>query len=86
MSPDTVWLCCTLAAGLLLAWAWHGACREDRRRWEHSTRTKDDVRTDLAAARAARDRLQAAADLADCIAIWDLTHHDIPQQRTEEDQ
>ncbi|MFJ3878014.1 hypothetical protein ACIPW5_11195 [Streptomyces sp. NPDC090077] len=42
MSPDVVWLCCTLAAALLLAWAWNGACREDRR-WQRSARIGQDV-------------------------------------------
>lgn len=43
MSPDLIWMCFTLAALLLLAWAWYGACREDQRQWRTSTQVRADV-------------------------------------------
>ncbi|MFE2326086.1 hypothetical protein ACFXD5_19525 [Streptomyces sp. NPDC059385] len=58
-------------------------------------RQRRQERLDLAAwqaraAQAARDAnaFRAARDLAECIAIWNRTPHDIPHQtrRTEEDQ
>lgn len=43
MSPDAIWMCFVLAACLLLAWAWYGACREDRKQWRSSTQVGQDV-------------------------------------------
>ncbi|MFD8949410.1 hypothetical protein ACFV0B_11205 [Streptomyces xanthophaeus] len=55
----------------------------DTKRWQQITaaRTEADVQEDLAKAR-------AALDFATCIAIRQITPHDIPHQtrRTEEDQ
>ncbi|MGW6703560.1 hypothetical protein ACWGDE_01520 [Streptomyces sp. NPDC054956] len=58
-------------------------------RWQQTAydaarRNEDDVRRDLAKAK-------AALDLTTCLAIWNITPHDIPHQtrktrRTEEDQ
>lgn len=85
MSPDLIWMCFTLAALVLLAWAWYGACREDDKRWQQTAadaarRTEDDVRRDLATAR-------AALDLAECQAIWPDAPTRIPNPRwTEEPQ
>ncbi|MFI8499410.1 hypothetical protein ACIGFK_13075 [Streptomyces sp. NPDC085524] len=64
-------------------------------RLDRHIRARRQQRLDLAAwqshaAQAARDvdAARAARDLAECIAIWNATQHDIPHQtrRTEEDQ
>ncbi|MGW6946132.1 hypothetical protein ACWGHD_04315 [Streptomyces xanthophaeus] len=82
---------CAIAAvtGLITVIAWYScgpAAANDQAAWDASTaaRTEADVQEDLAKAR-------AALDFATCIAIWQITPHDIPQQtrhhpRTEEDQ
>ena len=67
-----------------VAWAWYGAIRADRKHWQRTTaarRTEADVRAHHA-------KIRAANDLTTCLAIWQATTHDIPQQtrRTEEDQ
>ncbi|WP_327307948.1 hypothetical protein OG730_34750 [Streptomyces sp. NBC_01298] len=92
MSPgDWVWACIGTASGLIFlssyGWdVWHK--RHTDRRFQatakqaaRAPRDEDAVRTDLAKAR-------AALDLTTCLAIWDITPHDIPHQtrRTEEDQ
>lgn len=85
MSPNAIWLCCVLAASLILAWAWRSAAREDQIQFQQTAadaarRTEDDVLRDLAKAR-------SELDLTTCLAIWNITPHDIPtQRRTEEDQ
>lgn len=94
-ASETVWACIGIATGVLLiatyGWdAWHKG-RTDRRFQQtakQAARTETDVLRDLAAAKTQRERIQAAADLADCIAIWNTTQHDIPHQtrRTEEDR
>lgn len=88
---DTVWACTGIAVGLCLiatyGWdAWHK--NRTTRRFQRSARqaargprTEAEVRDDL-------DKARAALDLAECLAIWNATQHDIPHQirRTEEDQ
>lgn len=63
--------------------------RRTRRRFQRTARqaarNEADVLRDIAAARTARDRLQAAADLDTCLAIWNTTPHNIPHQRRKED-
>lgn len=51
-------------------------------------RTAAQVQRDLDAAKADRQQVQAALDLAECLAIWNATQHDIPHQtrRTEDNQ
>lgn len=85
MNPDLIWMCFTLAACLLLAWAWYGACREDRKQWRTSTQVREDV-----------DRFRARRQTAPVPAIetepGDPYSDDriaaeliyIPQQRTED--
>lgn len=83
---------CILSVTLAGAWSLYRLCTgqppPDGRRFQRtaaeaarSRRTEADVRRDL-------DKARAALDLADCLAIWDATQHDIPHQtrRTEEDQ
>ncbi|MEW2415344.1 hypothetical protein AB0953_16735 [Streptomyces sp. NPDC046866] len=91
-ASETVFACLAVAVGLLVVathgWdAWHRP--RTRRRFQRTARqaarTRADVLRDLAAAKTERARIQAAADLADCIAIWDATPHDIPHQRSKED-
>lgn len=95
-ASETVWACIAVAIGLLVVATtgfdrWHKP--RTRRRFQRSARqaarTRADVLRDLAAAKAERDQLQKAvdraADLATCIAIWDTTPHDIPHQRSKEE-
>lgn len=99
MSPgETVGACIATAAGLYLiatyGWdAWHK--RRTHRRFQatakqaaRAPRTKATVAEDVANKKAAREQTEAAADLTTCLAILDITPHDIPHQarRTEEDQ
>ena len=100
MSADEmVGACLAAAVGLLViathGWdAWHkrrARHEEDLEldRWQQTAadaarRDESDVKADLAKAR-------AALDLTTCLAIWNVTPHDIPHQtrktrRTEEDQ
>ncbi|MFK0045471.1 hypothetical protein ACIQU4_15360 [Streptomyces sp. NPDC090741] len=98
MTAGETAIACIGAAGLLAlaalaaSWAfdrWHKprTTRRFQRTARQAARTEATVANDVAAAK--KDRLkQAADDLADCLAIWDATQHDIPHQtrRTEEDQ
>lgn len=95
MTPwEIVGACITGAVGLIwLSFSvldWRIRRRTDRRFQTTATqaarapRDEDDLRRDLAKAR-------AALDLTSCLAIWDITPHDIPHQtrgprRTEEDK
>lgn len=91
MNPHLVWLCCVLVTGSILAWAWRSAAHEDRLRFQQTAadaaRTEATVAEDVAARKAARQQ-EATDDLTACLAIWNITPHDIPHQtrRTEEDQ
>lgn len=80
------WFAVGAVLALLLLIGWHCAgprTPTDQAAWNATTgvRTEADVQADRADAR-------RALDLATCIAIWDITPHDIPHQtrRTEEDQ
>lgn len=79
---------CALTVTGITYWTRSADSREYRGAWGESTRTEDDVRADVTAAKADRDQLQAADDLTACLAIWDATQHDIPHQtrRTEDNQ
>ncbi|MGW3321088.1 hypothetical protein [Streptomyces virginiae] len=97
-ASETVWVCIGAAAGLLLiatyGWdAWHKGHTDRRfqrtaKRAACEPRTEAEVQRDLDAAKADRRQVQSVLDLTDCIAIWNITPHDIPHQirRTEEDQ
>lgn len=96
MSADeTVWACIAAAVGLCLiatyGWdAWHRprTIRRFQASAKKAARTEVTVAEDVAAAKTAREQHEAADDMATCLAIWDITPHDIPHQtrRTEEDQ
>lgn len=88
----TVIVVAILAAYRILCWLLDRHIRARREenleldRWQQTAadavrRDEDDVRRDLAKAK-------AALDLTTCLAIWDITPHDIPHQtrRTEDPQ
>lgn len=84
---ETAGACIAAAVGICLiaSWAfdlWHRprTIRRFQQTARHAARPEAHVRADLVAGK------EAAEDLAACIAIWDLTHHDTPHQRTEEDR
>jgi hypothetical protein len=84
----------TLAVTIGLIWLASKALdrhikRRTRRRFQttarQAARTKADVLRGIAAAKTARDQIQATADLETCLAIWHSTPHDIPNPRSKED-
>ena len=85
MSPDLIWLCFTLAACLLLAWAWYGACREDDRRWQQ---TAADAARAVADDVAELRRQREIAELEAWLHARPRPRNTIPQQtrRTEDNQ
>lgn len=86
-------LAATVVIILVASWALNLRTRtRDRRCFQRTAkqaaRTETTVAEDVATKKASRNQNEAAEDMATCLAIWDITPHDIPHQtrRTEDPQ